>query len=93
MELKQLYEFVTVVREGTISGAARKLNLSQPPLSAQMKQLEKEFGCLLFERGPRKIVLTEAGRLLYERALTMLELDRIVIQSEGKRFTLAVTLA
>mgnify|MGYP005761648461 FL=1 len=74
MELKQLYEFVTVVREGTISGAARKLNLSQPPLSAQMKQLEKEFGCLLFERGPRKIVLTEAGRLLYERALTMLEL-------------------
>lgn len=74
MELKQLYGFVTVVKEGTISGAARKLNLSQPPLSAQMKQLEKEFGCLLFERGPRKIVLTEAGRLLYERAVTMLEL-------------------
>lgn len=74
MELKQLYGFVTVVKEGTISGAARKLNLSQPPLSAQMKQLEEEFGCLLFERGPRKIVLTEAGRLLYERAVTMLEL-------------------
>lgn len=74
MELKQLNEFVTVVKEGTISGAARKLNLSQPPLSAQMKQLEEEFGCLLFERGPRKIILTEAGRLLYERAVTLLEL-------------------
>ena len=74
MDLKQLYGFVTVVKEGTISGAARKLNLSQPPLSAQMKQLEEEFGCLLFERGPRKIILTEAGRLLYERAVTLLEL-------------------
>ena len=74
MELKQLHEFVTVVKEGTISGAARKLNLSQPPLSAQMKLLEEEFGCLLFERGPRKILLTEAGRLLYDRAVTLLEL-------------------
>ena len=74
MELKQLYEFVTVVKEGTISGAARNLHLSQPPLSAHMKQLEEEFGCLLFERGPRKIILTEAGRLLYERAVTLLEL-------------------
>ena len=51
MELKQLSHFVTVVKEGTISGAARKLNLSQPPLSTQMKQLEDEFGCVLFERG------------------------------------------
>ena len=75
MELKQLSHFVTVVKEGTISGAARKLNLSQPPLSTQMKQLEDEFGCVLFERGSRKIQLTEAGQLLYERAVTMLELS------------------
>lgn len=75
MELKQLSHFITVVKEGTISGAARKLNLSQPPLSTQMKQLEDEFGCVLFERGSRKIQLTEAGQLLYERAVTMLELS------------------
>ena len=75
MELKQLSHFVTVVKEGTISGAARKLNLSQPPLSTQMKQLEDEFGCVLFERGSRKIQLTEAGQLLYDRAVTMLELS------------------
>ncbi len=77
MDLKQLTYFVTVIKEGTISGAARKLNLSQPPLSTQMKLLEEEFGCILFERGSRKIQLTEAGQLLYERAVTMLELSEV----------------
>lgn len=73
MELKQLSYFVAVVQEGTISAAARRLNLTQPPLSAQMKLLEQETGCPLFQRGSRKIQLTEAGRLLYNRAVTMLE--------------------
>ncbi|MDO4333433.1 MAG: LysR family transcriptional regulator [Eubacteriales bacterium] len=73
MELKQLSYFVTVAEEGTISSAARKLNLTQPPLSAQMKLLEQECGCLLFERGSRRIHLTEAGRMLYNRAVAMLE--------------------
>ncbi|MFQ9640127.1 MAG: LysR family transcriptional regulator, partial [Eisenbergiella sp.] len=77
MDLKQLSYFTTVVKEGTISGAARKLNLSQPPLSTQMKLLEEEFGCVLFQRGSRKIQLTEAGQLLYERAVTMLELSEV----------------
>ena len=77
MDLKQLTYFVTVIKEGTISGAARKLNLSQPPLSTQMKRLEEEVGCVLFERGSRKIQLTEAGQLLYERAVTMLELSEV----------------
>ena len=45
MDLKQLSYFVTVIQEGTISGAARKLHLTQPPLSAQMKLLEEEAGC------------------------------------------------
>lgn len=80
MELKQLSYFVTVVEEGTISSAARKLNLTQPPLSAQMKLLEAECGCLLFERTARRIWLTEAGRLLYGRARTMLELAGITRQ-------------
>lgn len=80
MELKQLSYFVTVAEEGTISGAARKLNLTQPPLSAQMKLLEQECGCLLFERGSRHIQLTEAGRMLYNRAVTMLELSSITRQ-------------
>lgn len=80
MELKQLLYFVTVAEEGTISCAARRLNLTQPPLSAQMKLLEQECGCLLFERGSRRIQLTEAGRMLYNRAVTMLELASITRQ-------------
>lgn len=80
MELKQLNYFVAVAQEGTISGAARRLNLTQPPLSAQMKLLEQEIGCPLFERGARKIQLTEAGRMLYNRAVTMLEFADITRQ-------------
>lgn len=80
MELKQLFYFAAVVEEGTISSAARRLNLTQPPLSAQMKQLEAECGCVLFERTSRRIQLTEAGRMLYNRALTMLELADITRQ-------------
>ena len=65
MDLKQLLYFKTVVEEGTISAAAKKLNLSQPPLSQQIKQLESELGVTLMERGARKITLNEAGRVLY----------------------------
>lgn len=56
MDLKQLLYFKTVVEEGTISAAAKKLNLSQPPLSQQIKQLESELGVTLMERGARKLL-------------------------------------
>ena len=79
MELKQIYYFKTVADEGTISAAARKLNMSQPPLSSQMHLLEQELGSILFERGSRKIQLTEAGLLFYEMAKTMLELIRVTV--------------
>jgi len=77
MELKQLLYFVTVVQEGNISKAAKKLHLSQPPLSTQLKNLESELNCTLFDRGSRQILLTKPGEILYERALTMLEFSRI----------------
>ena len=80
MDLKQLEYFVTVINEGTISSAARKLNLSQPPLSAQMKSLEQEIGSQLFFRGPRQIELTEAGRILYERSKDILDLSSRTLQ-------------
>ena len=50
MDLKQLRYFTTVAEEGTISAAAKKLFMSQPPLSTQMKLLEQELGCTLFIR-------------------------------------------
>lgn len=75
MDLKQLRYFVTVAEEGTISAAAKKLFMSQPPLSTQMKLLEQEFGCPLFERGQKHIRLTDTGKLLYNRAQNMLKME------------------
>lgn len=75
MDLRSLRYFVAVVEEGNISKAAKKLHVSQPPLSCAIKALEEELATILFIRGPRYIELTESGRLLYQYALTMLELE------------------
>lgn len=74
MNMEQLTYFSAVVEEGTISGAARRLHMSQPPLSLQIRKLEQEYGVLLFERGARQIRLTEAGKLLYDYAQRILDL-------------------
>ena len=63
MNLKQLEYFIAIADGGSISAAARSLHISQPPLSTQMHLLEDELGQILFDRGPRSIRLTEAGRL------------------------------
>ena len=75
MEIKHLKSFLTIVEEGQITSAAKKLNIAQPPLSQQMKLLEDELGVRLFERGPRHIELTDAGKLLKERAEQILQLS------------------
>ncbi len=77
MTLKQLKYFVAVVEEGSITAAARKLFISQPPLSAQIKSLEEKMGCELLVRGAQKTEPTEAGRALYRHALSLLSLSRI----------------
>jgi len=76
MEFRQLECFAAVVEEGTISAAARKLNLSQPPLSAQIRHLEEELGVTLFHRGARQITLTDQGTALYRYAVEILELEK-----------------
>mgnify|MGYP005959871251 FL=1 len=78
MELKQLYYFTTIVQEGSISAAAKKLFMSQPPLSCQMKLLEEELKCTLFERGSRSIHLTDEGRLLYRKATDILDMSKLM---------------
>lgn len=80
MELRYLKYFVTVVEEGSISAAAKKLHLSQPPLSMQMKHLEDELSIRLFERGARSIMLTEAGRILYDRATGLLNMAAVTVR-------------
>ena len=77
MDIRQLLYFTTIAEEGSISAAAKKLHLSQPPLSYQMKLLEEELHLPLIERSARGIALTEAGRLLYKRAQGILELSEL----------------
>ena len=74
MELRHLQYFLMIAREGTISGAAQALHLSQPSLSRQMHDLERELGCKLFDRGSRHIELTEAGMRLRRRAEEIIDL-------------------
>lgn len=83
MELKQLRYFITVVQEGNISRAAEKLMISQPPLSTKLKELELELGVTLFVRGSRKIELTEAGILFFNRALSILELTDLSLKEQA----------
>lgn len=73
MDIRQLECFKTVVEQGSILKASTKLNISQPPLSRMMKQLEEELNTILFIRG-KSITLTETGKLLYEKSCSILEL-------------------
>lgn len=77
MDIRQLLYFTTIAEEGSISAAAKKLHLSQPPLSYQMKLLEEELHLPLIERSARGIALTESGRVLYKRAQGILELSEL----------------
>ena len=77
MELRQLEYFCKIADTGSVSEAARRLNMAQPPLSYQMKLLEEELHLPLIERSARGIALTEAGRVLYKRAQGILELSEL----------------
>ena len=74
MELRELRYFLAVAREKNITKAADTLYISQPSLSKQMQNLEKEIGSPLFVRGSRSVALTETGMLLKKRAEELLEL-------------------
>jgi len=67
MDIKDMRAFYAIVEEGNISHAAQRLDIAQPALSRQMKRLENSLGVQLFERGSRRIRLTDAGRVMYSR--------------------------
>lgn len=74
MNLKQLYYFTVIADTGSFTAAAKKLKLSQPPLSKQVMLLEEELETQLMNRNSRKVELTEAGQLLYARAQDILKM-------------------
>ena len=74
MELRVLKYFLTVAREGSITGAANSLHLTQPTLTRQIQELEKELGQKLFVRGKYKVTLTPEGMILRNRAQEIVDM-------------------
>ena len=85
MELKTLRYFLAVARFGSFTKAAENLYITQPTLSRQMAELENEMGARLFERGSRKLTLTEEGIYLRRRAEEMLALESEIERELGCR--------
>ena len=76
MEIRQLEYFKEIADTGSINEAARRLNMSQPPLSSQLRRLEDELNVRLFERTKKGVSLTEAGKLLYTHVERILDYTR-----------------
>lgn len=72
IDIHKLKAFVAVVEESNISRAAVRLNMQQPPLTRMIKSLENELSTDLLKRLPRGVEVTEAGKALYQEALTIL---------------------
>ncbi len=99
MELRQIKYFVTLAEELHFRRAAERLNMTQPPLSQAIKELESELGATLLERGRKRYVrLTVAGRAFLESARMILheterarQSTRIAQKGESGRLTIAHT--
>ena len=98
MDLRRLRYLVAVADEGHITRAAERLGLQQPPLTRQIKSLEDELGVRLFERLPRGVRPTEAGRAVVEEARAILaraerlpDLARRAARGEQGRLAVGVT--
>lgn len=95
MDIRQLKYFVTIAEEESITVAARKHNMSQPPLSTQLKQMETELGMSLFDRTGKKLRLTPEGALFYEQAKEVIDRFDTMMQTfedmkRGVRGTMAI---
>lgn len=83
MSLDQLQAVVTIAEEGTLVAAARRLHISQPPLTRKVAALEDELGVRLFHRSGRGMALTPAGAAFVAEAVGVL--DAVKRASEAAR--------
>ncbi|MDU4959596.1 MAG: LysR family transcriptional regulator [Sporomusaceae bacterium] len=74
MDIRDIKYFLAIAEEGSITAAAKRLHIAQPPLSRHMRELEQQLGVQLFERGKRRVRLTEAGVFLRTRAEQIIDL-------------------
>src|SRR5271168_4252657 len=74
MDFDQLTTFIEIAKLGSFSRAGQKLFRSQPAVSAQVRQLEQEYGERLFDRGRKSVRLTSAGETLFEYAVRMVNM-------------------
>ncbi|CAB5033928.1 MAG: LysR family transcriptional regulator [Actinobacteria bacterium] len=72
MEIRQLRYFIAVAEDLSFTRASRRIHVSQPPLSRQISKLEAELGIALLSRDSRRVGLTEAGRVFFQHARTIL---------------------
>jgi DNA-binding transcriptional LysR family regulator len=72
-----LFAFYEVARAGSVSGGAQRLHVSQPAVTREIRELEDRLGMILFDRLPRGVALTEAGKTLFDYA------DRIFSLADG----------
>lgn len=90
MEIRVLKYFLAVAREGSITGAANSLHLTQPTLTRQLQELEKEVKQKLLIRGKRKVTLTQEGMILRKRAQEIIDM---VEKTEAEFQSLSDTIA
>lgn len=100
MDLENYRNFLAVIETGSLTGASEYVHVAQPALSKQIRMLENFFGArlLITERGSRKVILTEAGRLLYQKAkyicsLEDLAREEITSVQRGAAGTLRISVA
>jgi LysR family transcriptional activator of nhaA len=88
-----LFHFWTVVKEGGVTRASEKLNVSQPTISGQLRELEEALGEKLLKRSGRTVALTDIGRTVYRYADEILSLDRELVEAVKGRPTRAGRLS